>query len=211
LSVANARAPQLLSVPAPASSTETAALSAANDAEALPDSAPAGPAQGNVAELKQMVDAHKLTELRVTYNANYGASLFFYPKEVVYYVALFQDKQFWRVIKTQDESRADTLYAQFARKSYTLADGEIRRTQLQAQKALLERVIALSVDRASRLSADIAVAQAQDTQVTQQQQSLSVEAAALQSDKLVAEQKLRTLQQQIKQLQNQNEAGLPTF
>jgi hypothetical protein len=38
---------------------------------------------GNVSELKQMVQARKLTELRVTYNGNYGAALFFYPQEMV--------------------------------------------------------------------------------------------------------------------------------
>ena len=49
--------------------------------------------------------------------------------------------------------------------SLQLADGEIRRTQLQAQTALLERVIAVSSNRASRLSADLALAQQQDSQV----------------------------------------------
>jgi len=58
------------------------------------DAASNGQTPGNVSELKQMVQAHKLTELRVTYNGNYGAALFFYPQEMVYYVALFQDKKF---------------------------------------------------------------------------------------------------------------------
>jgi hypothetical protein len=54
---------------------------------------------------------------------------------MVFYVALFQDKNYWRVVKTQDNEHAETVYAQFARKSYSLADSEIRRTQLLAQKA----------------------------------------------------------------------------
>ena len=41
------------------------------------DGASNGQSAGNVAELKQMVQARKLTELRVTYNGNYGAGLFF--------------------------------------------------------------------------------------------------------------------------------------
>jgi hypothetical protein len=45
-------------------------------------------------------------------------------------------------------------------KSYALAEGEIKRTQLQAQKALLERVIAVSNDRAQRLTADFSIARA---------------------------------------------------
>ena len=123
------------------------------DADDTSDDVSASQAQGNVAELRQMVQTGQLTELRTTYNASYGATLFFYPQEMVYYVALFQEKRFWRVVKTQDDTRADTVYAQFARKSYDLAANEIRRTQLQAQKALLERVIAVSDDRAKRLSA----------------------------------------------------------
>jgi Protein of unknown function (DUF2968) len=172
------------------------------------DSAANGQSAGNVAELKQMVQARKLTELRVTYNGNYGAALFFYPQEMVYYVALFQDKNFWRVVKSQDDAHAETVYAQFARKSYALAEGEIRRTQLQAQKALLERVIAVSNDRAQRLTADLSIARAQESEVSQRQQQMQVESAALQNDKSVAERRLRALQQQVQSLQDQSEAGL---
>lgn len=165
-------------------------------------------ARGNVAELKQMVQAGSLTEMRVTYNGSYGAGLFFYPRDMVFYVALFQDKNYWRVVKTQDDAHAETVYAQFARKSYSLADGEIRRTQLVAQKALLERVIAVSNDRALRLSADLSIAQAQESQVSQRQQQMQAESLALQNDKTAAERKLRALQNQVRQLQEQNEAGL---
>ena len=172
------------------------------------DGASNGQSAGNVAELKQMVQARKLTELRVTYNGNYGAGLFFYPQEMVYYVALFQDKNFWRVVKSQDAAHAETVYAQFARKSYALAEGEIRRTQLQAQKALLERVIAVSSDRAQRLTADLSIARAQESEVSQRQQQMQVESTALQNDKAVAERRLRALQLQVQALQDQNEAGL---
>jgi Protein of unknown function (DUF2968) len=202
-SVPAVRAAELLAAPLTAN---TQAGTAAPDADDGPD---ASGVQGNVAELKQMVQAGRLTELRITYNGSYGASLFFYPDEMVYYVALFQDKRFWRVVKTQDDARAETVYAQFARKSYSLADAEIQRTRLQAQKALLERVIAVSNDRAKRLASDLAIAQAQDSQVSQRQQQMQAESTALQNDKTAAEHKLRALQQQVEQLQNENEAGLP--
>jgi hypothetical protein len=172
------------------------------------DGASSGQAAGNVSELRQMVQAKKLTELRVTYNGNYGAALFFYPQEMVYYVALFQDKNFWRVVKTQDNMHAETVYAQFARKSYSLAEGEIQRTQLQAQKALLERVIAVSNDRAQRLTADLSIARTQENEVSQRQQQMQAESIALQNDKSNAERRLHALQQQVKQLQDQSEAGI---
>ncbi|BBU28159.1 hypothetical protein BTHE68_18930 [Burkholderia sp. THE68] len=164
--------------------------------------------EGNIAELQNLVQAGSLTELRATRNGSYGAKLFFLTSEMLYYVALSQDERWWRVVKTQDAARAESIYAQFARKSFDLADGEISRTQLQAQKALLERVIAKSADRANRLTADLALAQQQDSQVTQRQQQLQAESAVLQTDKLEAERKLRALQLQVEQLQKQTEAGL---
>jgi hypothetical protein len=176
------------------------------DVDNLSGAAPAE-VRGNVAELKQMVQAGMLTELRVTYNGSYGAGLFFYPQDMVFYVALFQDRNYWRVVKTQDDAHAETVYAQFARKSYSLADGEIRRTQLVAQKALLERVIAVSNERALRLSTDLSIARAQESEVSQHQQQMQAESIALQNDKLAAERKLRALQNQVQQLQDQNEAG----
>ncbi|PRX26766.1 Protein of unknown function (DUF2968) [Paraburkholderia sp. BL18I3N2] len=115
----------------------------------------AGDAQGNVAELMQMIHDAKLSELRTTYNGSYGASLFFHPREMTYYIALFQDKHFWRVIKSEDMARAEAIYAGFAQQTAQLADVEIRRTQLQAQKAYIEDVIAMSEDRAKRLQADL--------------------------------------------------------
>ncbi|MFP3648857.1 DUF2968 domain-containing protein, partial [Paraburkholderia sp. SIMBA_054] len=70
------------------SAASSASVSASSSAEV----------QGNVAELMQMIQDTKLSELRTTYNGSYGASLFFYPRELTYYVALFQNKHFWRVI-----------------------------------------------------------------------------------------------------------------
>jgi hypothetical protein len=93
-------------------------------------------------------------------------------------------------------------------KSYALAEGEIKRTQLQAQKALLERVIAVSNDRAQRLTADLSIARAQESEVSQRQQQMQVESAALLNEKSVAERKLLMLQRQVQQLQDQSEAGL---
>jgi hypothetical protein len=71
------------------------------------DKPDAAAVQGNVEELKQMVRAGLLTEMRVTYNGSYGASMLFFPRDMAYYIALFQDKNFWRVVKTQDLTRAE--------------------------------------------------------------------------------------------------------
>jgi hypothetical protein len=188
----------------------SAAQAAPSFAEDLSDLKPDGsaPVVGNIDEMQKLLQAGNLSEMRATHNASYGAQLYFLPREMVYYVALSQEAHLWRVVKTQDENRAESVYAQFARKSFELADGEIRRTRLQAQTALLDRVIAVSATRANRLSADLALAQQQDSQVSERQQKLQAESMALQSDKAEAERKLRALQQQVDQLQRQSEAGL---
>ena len=180
-----------------------------NAASASPSSPTAGDAQGNVAELMQMIHDAKLSELRTTYNGSYGASLFFHPREMTYYIALFQDKHFWRVIKTEDMARAEAIYAGFAQQTAQLADVEIRRTQLQAQKAYIEDVIAMSEDRAKRLQADLDVARTQEAKVNDYQRQTQGEAVTLHAEKERAQAQLRQVQGEVMQLQRQTEMGLP--
>ncbi|GAB2910357.1 DUF2968 domain-containing protein [Paraburkholderia jirisanensis] len=165
--------------------------------------------QGDVAELTRLIQRGALNELRTTYNGGYGASLFFYPQELTYYVALFQDKQFWRVIKSQDDVRAEQIYANFAQQTAQLAEAEISRTKLQAQTAFLQRVIDLSQDRAKRLQADLDVAQGQQAKAAEYQRQVRGETALLHDEEQKAQAELRNVQQQVQQLQRQTEAGLP--
>jgi hypothetical protein len=165
--------------------------------------------QGDVADLMQLIHDGGLTEMRTTYNGGYGASMFFHATSMTFYVALFQDKHFWRVIRTSDQARAEAVYAGFARQTTQLAEVEIRRTQLQAQKASIERVIGESEARAQRLQADIEVARAQEAKVADYQRQTQDETLALRDEKEKAQAQLRVLQQQVLQLQRQAEAGLP--
>lgn len=193
----------------PGATTALPATSQAQTGVLTPDEAKQS-AAGNVAELQQMIHGSDLSELRTTYNGSYGASLLFYGKEMTYYVALFQQKNFWRVIKTQDATRADMIYKDFVRQTLQLSDVEIRRTQLEAQKAFTERMIALSQDRANRLQADLDVARQQQNIVASQQQQTRAEATALAQQKAAAQDQLRAAQRQVRELQRQLETGLPS-
>jgi hypothetical protein len=113
---------------------------------------------GSITELQQMIRDGKVIEMRTTYNGSYGASMLFYPDQMTYYIALFQQKKFWRVIKTQTDTRAEAVYAEFAKNTAQLADSEIRREKLQAENAFADRLIALQQNRANRLQADVDVA-----------------------------------------------------
>ncbi|WP_175710090.1 DUF2968 domain-containing protein [Burkholderia ambifaria] len=196
---------------APAAGTRPAVTSLSGDgapAARSPASATDAAAQGNVAELTQMLQDGRIVEMRTTYNGSYGASLMFDQREMTYYVALFQDKHLWRVIKSQEKSRAEMVYANFVQQTVQLADVEIRRTELQAQKTFLERVIALQANRAQQLQADLSVARSQQAEVAQRQQSARQQTQALQVEKRAAQVQLRDLQEQVRQLEKQTETGL---
>jgi hypothetical protein len=196
---------------APAAGTRPAVTSLSGDgapAAGSPASATDAAAQGNVAELTQMLQDGRIVEMRTTYNGSYGASLMFDQREMTYYVALFQDKHLWRVIKSQEKSRAEMVYANFVQQTVQLADVEIRRTELQAQKTFLERVIALQANRAQQLQADLSVARSQQAEVAQRQQSAREQTQALQVEKRAAQVQLRDLQEQVRQLEKQTETGL---
>jgi hypothetical protein len=207
----------------PNSGASSAVVSQPGTSSALPDTSQAGQtettaltpdenrqsAAGNVAELQQMIHGSDLSELRTTYNGTYGASLLFYGKEMTYYVALFQQKNFWRVIKTQDVARAELIYKDFVRQTVQLSEVEIRRTQLEAQKAFTQRLVALSQDRASRLQADLEVARQQQSIVATQQEQKRAEATELAQQKAAAQDQLRAAQRTVRDLQRQLDSGLP--
>ncbi|SMG16576.1 DUF2968 domain-containing protein [Paraburkholderia susongensis] len=177
----------------------------------LASSVPATPggARGDVAELMQLIHDANLNELRTTYNGNYGASLFFHPSRMTYYIALFQDKHFWRVIKSEDVERAEAIYANFAQQTTQLADVEIRRTRLQAQTAYLQGIIATSQEQAQRLQADLDVARTQQAKADDYQRQARGEALTLHAERDKAQAQLRQVQSEITQLRQQTEAGLP--
>ncbi len=206
---AGASAPVVAAVPAsvsalPATTTiapdQSASASLADDTKE---------AQGNVAELRRLMRGDELTELRTAYNGSYGASLLLHGKDMTYYIALFQQKNFWRVIKTQDDARAEVIYADFAKKSSQLADVELRRAKVAAQKAYTERQIALQQARADRLQADLDVAHQQQMLFASHQKETREETVALETQKRAAQDQLRELRRQVQSLQREADQGLP--
>jgi hypothetical protein len=74
---------------------------------------------------------------------------------------LSQQSKVWRVYKTQNDSRAEAVYADFVKSTATLADTEIRRIKFDGEKAYADKQIAAQTDRANRLQADLDIAHAQ--------------------------------------------------
>lgn len=163
-----------------------------------------------VDDLQRQIQAHTLTEMRTSYNGSYGASLLFNVKDGAYFVALFQQKAFWRVIKTYDETRAEAIYRDFSRQAERLAVNELRAAKLESQKAQMDKQIEATQDRARRLQADISIARQQQAAVADRQKSVRNETAALQAQQAELQSQLRALQQQVRSLQREADAGLPT-
>ncbi|VVD96382.1 hypothetical protein PEP31012_01878 [Pandoraea eparura] len=164
-------------------------------------------ASGTIQELRDRIQNKEVSELRTTYNGRYGASLLFYPQTMGYYVALFHEGQFWRVVKLDNEKKAEALYGDFVRQTQVLADVEIRRIKLEAQKALMERQLAASEARLSAVQNDLAIQRQQEQALAENQQAVREQASALETERTAARIRLNDLQGQIHSLEaEQNSA-----
>ena len=161
-------------------------------------------AVGNtVAELQRLMGNHELTELRTTYNGNYGASLLFHADSLNYYVALFHEKEFWRVIRTDSVENAESLYLTFAEQTKQLAQVYLDTIRLQAGKGYSEKLVAMNERRLRGLQQEVEQQRQQSLQVSNALQERKQQAVALSSDLRATNTQLEALNQQIKALQAQ--------
>jgi len=164
---------------------------------------PAARPASTVSELQSLIQNRQVSELRTAYNGTYGASLLFKPDDLTYYVALFQQKDFWRVIKTKSDKQAEATYRAFVAQSAELAEVDIKRIKMQAENAHAEKLLASRSAELSALQADRTVRLQQEEQVAARQQQSREEATALAGQQKDVRQQLRDLQRQIDALQAQ--------
>ncbi|CAM3715686.1 DUF2968 family protein [Kerstersia gyiorum] len=183
---------------------QAAPAPAAASAEVRPPAELAPPslvAQSSAVELEQLIQDRKVSELRTTYNGSYGASLLFKADELLYYVALFQQKDFWRVFRTKDERLAEETYRGFSQQTYELAEADVRRIKLQAEHAHLEKELMQRANRLNALQTDLALQRQQEDRVAARQQQAQQDAAQLAAQQEDAQKQLRSLQRQIERLE----------
>ncbi len=180
------------------------AFAARSERTPRPDPAPTAPvARTSVDELRQLMDSQQLTELRTTYNGAYGASLLFNPSTLNYYVALFQEKNFWRVIKTDSVENAEHAYRTFVQQTEQLAQVSLDTIRLDAGKRYTERLVSFNEERLRTLQAQVEQERAQSLQVSTALQQAQQQAVSLSTDLQSSNSQLDTLQQRIQQLQLQ--------
>lgn len=171
-------------------------------------SAPARPAVNTtVAELQQLIQARGVQELRTAYNGRYGASLLFAAENLTYYVALFQQREFWRVFKTTDAALAERMYTQYRQDTVDYAASDLDRIKLQAEVARTEKELNASADQLTVLQNDLAMQRQQEALAVAQREEARREAQALAEQEREARDQLQELQRQIKELERQR-AGL---
>ncbi|MDH0094058.1 DUF2968 domain-containing protein [Achromobacter mucicolens] len=176
-------------------------------APATPVTPPAPPQAARppstLSELQALIQSRQVSELRTAYNGTYGASLLFKPDDLTYYVALFQQKDFWRVVKTKSDKQAEATYRAFVAQSAELAEVDIKRIKMQAENAHAEKLLASRSAELSALQADRTARLRQEEQVAVRQAQSREEAAALAGQQKDVRQQLRDLQRQIDALQAQ--------
>ncbi|WMJ69500.1 DUF2968 domain-containing protein [Stenotrophomonas sp. 24(2023)] len=178
------------------------AMAARGDRQAAAEPArPAPVVRNTVDELKQLMDSSQLLELRTTYNGNYGASLLFNSSTLTYYVALFQEKNFWRVIKTDAVDNAERVYRTFVQQTEQLSQVYIDTTRLEAGKRYTERLVAYNEERLRSLQQEMEQQQAQSAQVSAALQQAQQQAVSLSTDVQSTNSQLDALQRRIQVLQ----------
>jgi hypothetical protein len=160
-------------------------------------------ANSTIGELQQLMQGQSVSELRTTYNGNYGSSLLFKPDSRTYYVALFQQKNFWRVIKTASDTQAEQLYKSFVGQTEKLAEVDIRRIKLEAEKQYTEQLIGSQETRLLALQNDLVLQQQQEQSVSAQQDQARQQAQLLSNKQQAAHSQLRALQGRIRTLEAQ--------
>ncbi|QRX84717.1 DUF2968 domain-containing protein [Glaciimonas sp. PAMC28666] len=160
-------------------------------------------ANSTIGELQQLMQSQAISELRTTYNGNYGSSLLFKADSRTYYVALFQQKNFWRVVKTSSEVQAEQTYKNFVGQTEKLAEVDIRRIKLEADKQYTEQLISTQETRLLALQNDLAVQRQQEQTVSVQQDQARQQAQVLNNKQQSARNQLMVLRNRIRALETQ--------
>jgi len=175
-------------------------------AQAAAPQAPVGvtvAAGGTVAELQQLLAQKRLTELRTTYNGDYGTSLLLVNEDTTAYVALSYRKELWRVYKFASVAPAEGAYDTLSRQTRTWAEDDLHRAIAAGQKAQLEREAQAAEQRAASLSQEVRIMQAQRRQMLEEQQTVRQQTQALDVEGRAYKAQIDSLQQQIRLLEKQ--------
>ncbi|WP_420993767.1 DUF2968 domain-containing protein [Cupriavidus sp. 30B13] len=186
-----------------------APLSAGPAPAGVPQASPAS--LGLVSELQQRLRDRTVRELRTSYNGDYGTTLMLADDQVVCYVALFYQKNLWRVFRFESIGPAEQAYRQVTRQSAIWAGDDIRRQVLASQKRAYDKALQDTEARANALNEDLRVMQAQRTRIAEEQQAAHAEVQSAEVESRASRIRLDQLQQQIRRMESSlADSGLAT-
>ncbi|CAH2798237.1 MAG: hypothetical protein PPHEINF_4562 [uncultured Paraburkholderia sp.] len=163
----------------------------------------------NTAEVEWLAEEEALTPFRVFRSFAYSVSLLFHAKELVYYVALYQEGALWRALKAADLEAAEAAFRHFEDQATRLSDCETRRAQLEAQNEQLARMIARSEAEAERLRSDLQRRSAQEQAASNRQHQVRKEVSQLEAQRMAAQAHLNKAHRQMQQLNMTSNEAIP--
>ncbi|WP_025602521.1 DUF2968 domain-containing protein [Burkholderia sp. WSM2230] len=163
----------------------------------------------NTAEVEWLAEEEALTPFRVFRSFAYSVSLLFHAKELVYYVALYQEGALWRALKAADLEAAEAAFRHFEDQATRLSDCETRRAQLEAQNEQLARMIARSEAEAERLRSDLQRRSAQEQAASNRQHQVRKEVSQLEAQRVTAQAHLNKAHRQMQQLKMTSNEAIP--
>ncbi|MCY0858457.1 DUF2968 domain-containing protein [Cupriavidus sp. D39] len=157
---------------------------------------------GLVSELQQRLRDRSVRELRTSYNGDYGTTLMLADDQVVCYVALFYQKNLWRVFRFESIGPAEQAYRQVTQQSATWASDDIRRQVLASQKRAFDKALQETEARANALNEDVRVMQAQRQRIAEEQKASRAEVQSAEIESRASRIRLEQLQQQIRRMES---------
>ncbi|MDW3685896.1 DUF2968 domain-containing protein [Cupriavidus sp. CV2] len=157
---------------------------------------------GLVSELQQRLRDRSVRELRTSYNGDYGTTLMLADDQVVCYVALFYQKNLWRVFRFESIGPAEQAYRQVTQQSATWASDDIRRQVLVSQKRAFDKALQETEARANALNEDVRVMQAQRQRIAEEQKASRAEVQSAEIESRASRIRLEQLQQQIRRMES---------
>ncbi|GAB7548753.1 DUF2968 domain-containing protein [Cupriavidus sp. 8B] len=157
---------------------------------------------GLVSELQQRLRDRSVRELRTSYNGDYGTTLMLADDQVVCYVALFYQKNLWRVFRFESIGPAEQAYRQVTQQSATWASDDIRRQVLASQKRAFDKALHETEARANALNEDVRVMQAQRQRIAEEQKASRAEVQSAEIESRASRIRLEQLQQQIRRMES---------
>lgn len=183
----------------PAQDAPAGAAAAAATATPAVDAA----AAGTVRDLQARAQAGSIMALRKTMNGSYEAQYLFDRQTGTFFVTLLQQQNVWRVVKTNDETRATATYAAFVRQTERLSDVEMLRARTETQKTQVVQRLIAARETERRLEADLEVAQEQAKLAAERSQDERSQVQDLQAQQEAAQAELKETLSRIAKLQRQ--------